>query len=79
MLFVLVSNHPDFYLDGPILTSNKKKKIHSKACIVFIKKSFINSILVKSIYDPHCVYLDYLHDLDSDLLCMLYMYNYIYT
>lgn len=47
MLFVLVSNHPDFYLDGPILTSNKKKKCTSKSInIVYQKMSY--SILVKS-------------------------------
>lgn len=60
MLFVLVSNHPDFYLDGPILTSDKKKCTSKSINIVYQKMSY--SILVKSMgqYDPHnhCVYLD---------------------
>lgn len=46
MLFVLVSNHPDFYLDGPILTSNKKKCTSKSINIVYQKMSY--SILVKS-------------------------------
>lgn len=61
MLFVLVSNHPDFYLDGPILTSNKKKKMYiqkHKYCLS--KNVLFHSGEINGQYDPHnhCVYLD---------------------
>lgn len=60
MLFVLVSNHPDFYLDGPILTSNKKKMYIQKHKYCLSKNVLFYSGEINGQYDPHnhCVYLD---------------------
>lgn len=60
MLFVLVSNHPDFYLDGPILTSNKKKMYIQKHKYCLSKNVLFHSGEINGQYDPHnhCVYLD---------------------
>lgn len=58
MLFVLVSNHPDFYLDGPILTSNKKKNTF-KSMHSFYQKIFykFHSGEINGQYMIHIVFI----------------------